>query len=111
MEQRRRLLMRRHHLAGDALGPEAVTRSLVALHAKAFSSTMWFPLLPALTTSHRVFMLDALGDLNKSVASSVLSSPDRVVSWLDERRRRLLTLAEGFEHPGDPAQPDNTHRH
>lgn len=33
------------------------------------------------------------------------------VRWLDERRRRLLTLAEGFEHPGDPAQPDNTHRH
>lgn len=33
MEQRRRALVRRHHLSGDAADPEAVTRSLVALHA------------------------------------------------------------------------------
>jgi hypothetical protein len=32
-EQRRRILVRRHHLMGDAAGPEAVTRALVALHA------------------------------------------------------------------------------
>ena len=31
--------------------------------------------------------------------------------WLDERRRALVTHAPGFEHPGDPSQPDNTHRH
>ncbi|WP_194916021.1 peptidylprolyl isomerase [Catenulispora rubra] len=31
--------------------------------------------------------------------------------WLDERRRALITHAPGFEHPGDPSQPDNTHRH
>lgn len=31
--------------------------------------------------------------------------------WLDERRRELVTHAPGFEHPGDPSQPDNTHRH
>jgi [acyl-carrier-protein] S-malonyltransferase len=31
--------------------------------------------------------------------------------WLDLQRRRLLTVADGFEHPGDPTQPDNTHRH
>lgn len=31
--------------------------------------------------------------------------------WLDERRRALVTNAPGFEHPGDPGQPDNTHRH
>ncbi|MEY9934242.1 [acyl-carrier-protein] S-malonyltransferase [Catenulispora sp. GP43] len=31
--------------------------------------------------------------------------------WLDERRRDLVTNAPGFEHPGDPGQPDNTHRH
>jgi len=31
--------------------------------------------------------------------------------WLDERRRELVTNAPGFEHPGDPGQPDNTHRH
>jgi [acyl-carrier-protein] S-malonyltransferase len=31
--------------------------------------------------------------------------------WLDSRRAALVELAPGYEHPGDPGQPDNTHRH
>ncbi len=31
--------------------------------------------------------------------------------WLDARRAELVQLAAGYEHPGDPRQPDNTHRH
>lgn len=31
--------------------------------------------------------------------------------WLDRRRAHSVVVAEGFEHPGDPRQPDNTHRH
>lgn len=31
--------------------------------------------------------------------------------WLDERRADLVWLAPGYEHPGDPRQPDNTHKH
>jgi [acyl-carrier-protein] S-malonyltransferase len=31
--------------------------------------------------------------------------------WLDSRRAALVQLAPGYEHPGDPRQPDNTHRH
>jgi len=31
--------------------------------------------------------------------------------WLDARRDALVELAPGYEHPGDPRQPDNTHRH
>ena len=31
--------------------------------------------------------------------------------WLDARRATLVRLAPGYEHPGDPRQPDNTHRH
>ena len=31
--------------------------------------------------------------------------------WLDTRRAALVELAPGYEHPGDPRQPDNTHRH
>ncbi|MBV9089809.1 MAG: malonyl CoA-ACP transacylase [Mycobacteriaceae bacterium] len=31
--------------------------------------------------------------------------------WLDVRRSALVDLAPGFEHPGDPRQPDNSHRH
>ncbi|MBV2155632.1 hypothetical protein [Kitasatospora sp. SUK 42] len=31
--------------------------------------------------------------------------------WLDQERAQRLTLVEGLEHPGDPTQPDNHHRH
>jgi [acyl-carrier-protein] S-malonyltransferase len=31
--------------------------------------------------------------------------------WLDGRLDALVELAPGYEHPGDPRQPDNTHRH
>lgn len=31
--------------------------------------------------------------------------------WLDARCAAAVHLAPGFEHPGDPTQPDNTHRH
>ena len=68
--------------AGDPSKPP-----LVALHAKSFSSTMWVPLLPTLTASHHVRMLDAVGDVNKSVATDVMSSPARVVQWIDEVHR------------------------
>ena len=33
------------------------------------------------------------------------------VRWIDRERAQRLTLVEGLEHPGDPAQPDNHHRH
>ncbi len=32
-------------------------------------------------------------------------------NWLDARRAALVELAPGYEHPGDPRQPDNVHRH
>ncbi len=31
--------------------------------------------------------------------------------WLDSRRAELVELTPGYEHPGDPRQPDNTHKH
>lgn len=31
--------------------------------------------------------------------------------WLDQRRAALVRLSPGYEHPGDPRQPDNVHRH
>ncbi|MFJ4091124.1 hypothetical protein ACIPYS_06030 [Kitasatospora sp. NPDC089913] len=33
------------------------------------------------------------------------------VRWLDHARATRLVLVPGLEHPGDPAQPDNHHRH
>jgi len=35
----------------------------------------------------------------------------RFARWLDAARADLVRLRPGFEHPGDPGQPDNTHRH
>jgi [acyl-carrier-protein] S-malonyltransferase len=32
-------------------------------------------------------------------------------AWLDGRFAERVRLAPGYEHPGDPGQPDNTHRH
>ena len=31
--------------------------------------------------------------------------------WLDARCAELVELGAGYEHPGDPRQPDNTHKH
>lgn len=31
--------------------------------------------------------------------------------WLERRRAALVWLAPGYEHPGDPRQPDNIHQH
>ncbi|OBH23566.1 malonyl CoA-ACP transacylase [Mycobacterium sp. E1319] len=31
--------------------------------------------------------------------------------WLDARLAERVRFAPGYEHPGDPRQPDNTHRH
>lgn len=31
--------------------------------------------------------------------------------WLDARCAELVQLAPGYEHPGDPRQPDHTHSH
>jgi [acyl-carrier-protein] S-malonyltransferase len=33
------------------------------------------------------------------------------VSWVERARRDRVVLHEGYEHPADPRQPDNTHRH
>lgn len=35
----------------------------------------------------------------------------RFATWLDAARADMVRLRPGFEHPGDPTQPDNTHRH
>jgi pimeloyl-ACP methyl ester carboxylesterase len=65
--------------AGDPSNPP-----LVALHGNPISSTMWLPMLPMLSARHPVQMLDAVGDINKSVATGVLSSPELVIEWIDE---------------------------
>jgi [acyl-carrier-protein] S-malonyltransferase len=55
----------------------------------------------------------ALGEVRSVIASHLLGAARRRAFrvWLDARRAALVELAPGYEHPGDPRQPDNTHRH
>jgi pimeloyl-ACP methyl ester carboxylesterase len=64
--------------AGTADAP-----SLVLLHGKTTSSTMWLDLLPGLVEHRRVFLVDTVGDLNKSEATRPLRNTVDVVAWID----------------------------
>lgn len=53
-------------------------------------------------------------ETSDAIDATDTTDPPRLAAfnrWLDERRSALVTNAPGFEHPGDPGQPDNTHRH
>jgi [acyl-carrier-protein] S-malonyltransferase len=55
----------------------------------------------------------SLHDVREAIAAELRQAARRraFVTWLDARRAELVHLASGYEHPGDPRQPDNTHRH
>ncbi|GAA2391018.1 hypothetical protein GCM10010404_55220 [Nonomuraea africana] len=48
-----------------------------------------------------------------SVAASLVAAAARrvFVQWLDVQRATRVRLVHGLEHPGDPRQPDNHHKH
>ncbi len=54
-----------------------------------------------------------LDEVRAAVAAHLLAAARRreYRRWLDARCAELVVLAPGYEHPGDPRQPDNTHRH
>jgi pimeloyl-ACP methyl ester carboxylesterase len=70
--------------AGDPSKPP-----LVAVHPLAFSSTSWLPLLPTLARQHRVTMIDAIGDVSKTIGSKPITKAGHIVAWLDETLRTL----------------------
>jgi [acyl-carrier-protein] S-malonyltransferase len=55
----------------------------------------------------------SLAEVASSIEARLLSAARRraFTAWLDTRAAARVRLAPGFEHPGDPRQPDNTHRH
>jgi len=55
----------------------------------------------------------ALADVRAAISQNLLAAARRrrFRVWLDARRAALVELAPGYEHPGDPRQPDNTHKH
>ncbi|HSS24032.1 MAG TPA: malonyl CoA-ACP transacylase [Mycobacterium sp.] len=54
-----------------------------------------------------------LGEVRSAIAEHLRGAARRRAFrvWLDARRAEMVQLAPGYEHPGDPRQPDNTHRH
>ncbi|OPX11490.1 malonyl CoA-ACP transacylase [Mycobacterium sp. AT1] len=55
----------------------------------------------------------AFEDARGEIAEHLLASARRreFRRWLDVRRAERVHLSPGYEHPGDPRQPDNTHKH
>jgi [acyl-carrier-protein] S-malonyltransferase len=55
----------------------------------------------------------ALVDVRAAITENLLAAARRRCFrvWLDARLAALVELAPGYEHPGDPRQPDNTHKH
>jgi [acyl-carrier-protein] S-malonyltransferase len=54
-----------------------------------------------------------LAEVSGEITELLLSAARRraFTAWLDLRMSTEVRLTPGYEHPGDPAQPDNTHRH
>lgn len=65
--------------AGDPSRPP-----LVAMHGIQIASTSWLPLLPTLAAAHRVTMIDAIGQVSKSIATTPTTTAAHIVAWLDE---------------------------
>jgi [acyl-carrier-protein] S-malonyltransferase len=55
----------------------------------------------------------SLAEARNEIADRLLSAARRraFTAWLHRHASADVRLAPGFEHPGDPGQPDNTHRH
>lgn len=55
----------------------------------------------------------ALDEVHDRIAAHLRAAARRQAfrQWLDARCAALVELAPGYEHPGDPRQPDNTHKH
>jgi [acyl-carrier-protein] S-malonyltransferase len=54
-----------------------------------------------------------LNEVSDVIAEHLRAAARRRVfrQWLDARCAELVELTPGYEHPGDPRQPDNIHRH
>jgi len=57
---------------------------LVLLHAAGLSSTVWFANIVALSTHHRVYAVDVIGDAGKSVADRLMEKQADYAQWLEE---------------------------
>ena len=59
------------------------------MHGINISSTSWLPLLPTLAAAHKVTMIDAIGQVSKSIATKPITEAAHLVAWLDETLHAL----------------------
>lgn len=84
---------------------------IAAYHAR---NPMRFAAVPAGTSGWRARpVAPTLGEVHDCIAAHLRAAARRQAfrQWLDARCAALVELAPGYEHPGDPRQPDNTHKH
>jgi pimeloyl-ACP methyl ester carboxylesterase len=67
----------------NACGPKNAP-PLVLLPGYAFSSTMWYPNFNALGREHRVYALDTVGDVGKSIYLRPISNRADYAEWLKD---------------------------
>lgn len=57
---------------------------LILLHVMSFSSTMWYPNIADLSQSYRIYALDTIGDVGRSIPCQPVRNRFAYVQWLDE---------------------------
>ena len=62
---------------------------LVLLHGMHLSSTMWFSNIAALSRHYRIYAVDTIGGVGRSVAVQPLKSKGNLAGWLNEVLDRL----------------------
>ena len=96
------------HVTGDVQVSDAEVEDYHARNPFRFAT-------PTTTTEgwHHPATAPALVDVRAAITENLLAAARRrsFRVWLDARRAELVELAPGYEHPGDPRQPDNTHKH
>ena len=109
--------------AEDELLPDTVARLELGSVAAATLATAHGRSVYAEVTAHVEISDGAVADYRRrnpnrfarpaDAAAHLLAAARRRAyrRWLDARCAKLVTLAPGYEHPGDPRQPDNVHRH
>lgn len=83
-------------------GPEDAP-PLLLLPGQAISSTMWYPNIEALSQAHRVYALDVLGDMGKSVSTRPFKQPTDFADWLNDLLDELRleqTYVAGLSYGG-----------
>lgn len=86
-----------------ASGPKEAP-PLVLLHGNFASVTMWRHNVAALSRGHRVFALDTIDDLGKSLPTRLPRSRADYVAWLSEAVPGAIS-AGGTAAPGGPSGP------